>query len=372
MHLFKPTPLLLSLLIISGQTIHAQDDSGINSAEYAAYNNFDFISGKKVLFFDDFSSGHKNWQIIEFDKSDEVEAPGIRKITNDETPWLKTPRRGIFYPQNIKTLPEDFTIEFDLWADIDKMSEMESGLILAIVGDKVNKNEYSTAFDENPQIQLDIHPSRELLYCIATKENTDGERVLDSRQIHNGWKPGTVHRISISKNKTHVKVFVNEKKFIDLPGGLPQKANYTLLLATNMWGDGLYFSNFKVAEGMTNHPAKLDSEHKFVTNAIYFNVNSASIKPESWPALNMAATAIRSTEGPVIIIGHTDSDGNDSDNLLLSRKRAEAVKSFLVKQFGIDAARLLTDGKGEAEPIDPKNTAEAKATNRRVEFIKQK
>ncbi|KXK20059.1 MAG: hypothetical protein UZ08_BCD001000965, partial [Candidatus Parvibacillus calidus] len=53
-----------------------------------------------------------------------------------------------------------------MWADFERMSEMESGLIISIVKNKVVRDEYSAAFDENPQIQIDIHPSQELLYCL--------------------------------------------------------------------------------------------------------------------------------------------------------------------------------------------------------------
>ena len=364
----KFTYLIISLFAIC-QVANAQVDD-INSADNKAYSNFDFTAGSKTIFYDDFSSGLNKWKIIEFDQSDEVEVPGVKNILNENSKWLKTPRRGIFYPTSLKALPEKFTIEFDMWADAEKMSEMESGLIISIIGNKVIKDEYSTAFDENPQIQIDIHPSLELLYCQATKENYDGERTLDRKDIKNGWKKGKVHRVSISRMGTHIKVYIGEKKFIDLPNGLPQRINYTLMLATNMWGDGLYFTNFKVAE-VESQVVKIDNDSKFVTNAIYFNVNSAVIKPESWPALNQAANAIKSTQGIVKIIGHTDSDGNDSDNLLLSKKRAEAVKSFLVKNFGIEASKLITDGEGESRPVDNNNTSEGKANNRRVEFIKQ-
>lgn len=361
---------LLSLgLILLGQFAYAQEND-INDADNKVYSNFDFQAGSKTIFYDDYSNGLTKWKIIEFDQSDEVESPGVKQIPNENGNWFKTPRRGIFYPINLKTLPEKFTIEFDMWADAEKMSEMESGLIISIVGNKVIKDEYSTAFDENPQIQIDIHPSLELLYCLATKESSDDERTLDRKELKNGWKQGKVHRISISRIGTHIKVYVGEKKFIDLPNGLPKKLNYTLMLATNMWGDGLYFTNFKVAE-FENTVVKIDKENKFVTSAIYFNSNSATIKPESWPALNQAAKAINSTDGNVKIVGHTDSDGSDTDNLVLSKKRAESVKSFLVKNFSISPSRLLTDGEGESKPIDDNNTAEGKANNRRVEFIKQ-
>ena len=72
----------------------------------------------------------------------------------------------------------------------------------------------------------------------------------------------------------------------------------------------------------------------------------------------------------VKIIGHTDSDGSDADNLALSKKRAESVKASLAKDFGIDVSRLETDGKGESQPVDKNTTTEGKANNRRVEFIK--
>lgn len=362
--------LVISLFTCCKMTCAQSDD--INSSDYKAYNNFDFISGTKTFFYDDFSDGLRKWKIIEFDKGDDVESPGIKKIHLDNSHWFKTPRRGLFYPINTKVLPESFTIEFDMWVDAERMSEMESGLIVSIVSNKVDKEEYSTALDENPQIQIDIHPSQELLYCLATKENGDDERTLARKEIKNGWTKGKIHRISMSRNKSHVKVYVDEKKFIDLPDGLPIVTTYTLILATNMWGDGLYITNFKVAEQAAQKNIKIDEQTKFVTNAIYFNVNSSVIKPESWPALKQAADAIQLTQGIVKIIGHTDSDGNDGDNLILSQKRAEAVKIALVNHFNIESSRLVAEGKGEAEPIDTNTSAEGKSNNRRVEFIKQR
>ncbi len=72
----------------------------------------------------------------------------------------------------------------------------------------------------------------------------------------------------------------------------------------------------------------------------------------------------------VKIIGHTDSDGDDAANLELSKKRAEAVKATLTKEFGIEESRMQADGKGETQPAAANTTPEGKAQNRRVEFIK--
>lgn len=362
--------LLVAATAVFGQLGYSQEDD-VNSVDYKAYNDFDFIAGEKTLYFEDFTGGLNKWKVIEFDASEEVMPPGINNKPDQTHQWFKAPRRGIFYPTNLAALPEEFTIEFDLWADAETMSEMESGLILSIIGDKVVKEEYSTAFDENPQVQIDIHPSLEFLYCIATKENSEGERVLDRKEIRDGWKQGKVHHISVARIGTHIKVYIDEKKYIDLPQGLPQKANYTLVLATNMWGDGMYFTNLRVAGNLPAPPMKIDNEHKLVTNAIYFNTNSSVIKAESWSALKRAAEAIQLSQGTITIIGHTDADGNDDANQKLSEERAASVKSFLIKNFGIDASRLLTAGKGESEPIDKNDTPEGKANNRRVEFVLQ-
>jgi outer membrane protein OmpA-like peptidoglycan-associated protein len=54
----------------------------------------------------------------------------------------------------------------------------------------------------------------------------------------------------------------------------------------------------------------------------------------------------------------------------LSKRRAAAVKAFLVSEYGISSDNLETDGKGESMPVDKNPTPEGKANNRRVEFIK--
>jgi outer membrane protein OmpA-like peptidoglycan-associated protein len=67
--------------------------------------------------------------------------------------------------------------------------------------------------------------------------------------------------------------------------------------------------------------------------------------------------------------GHTDSDGDNASNQVLSEKRAQAVVTELTK-MGISESRLSSKGWGETKPVGLNNTAEGKAANRRVEFVK--
>jgi outer membrane protein OmpA-like peptidoglycan-associated protein len=68
--------------------------------------------------------------------------------------------------------------------------------------------------------------------------------------------------------------------------------------------------------------------------------------------------------------GHTDNQGSDKVNDPLSQQRAEAIVAALVK-MGCDEFNLKAVGKGSHEPVADNKTAEGRAKNRRVEFIKK-
>jgi OmpA-OmpF porin, OOP family len=100
---------------------------------------------------------------------------------------------------------------------------------------------------------------------------------------------------------------------------------------------------------------------------VFFDTNSANIKPESYPDLDRVvsfmSTAVTSATG--VIEGHTDSVGNDAYNQSLSQRRADAVRKYLLDK-GVAAARLESKGFGESQPVADNATAEGRAQNRRV------
>ncbi len=70
------------------------------------------------------------------------------------------------------------------------------------------------------------------------------------------------------------------------------------------------------------------------------------------------------------ILGHTDATGTPEYNQRLSQRRAEAVKDWLVKRYGMNASRLETVGKGSSELLVPATgSVDDQAPNRRVEVI---
>jgi len=99
-----------------------------------------------------------------------------------------------------------------------------------------------------------------------------------------------------------------------------------------------------------------------------FETGKDIIKQASLPSLTELAEVLKKKSAwGLQISGHTDNVGDDQKNLILSKKRAEAVKAFMVSQ-GIDAARLSTLFFGETMPIATNDTPEGRQKNRRVEM----
>ncbi|MGQ9816879.1 MAG: OmpA family protein [bacterium] len=108
---------------------------------------------------------------------------------------------------------------------------------------------------------------------------------------------------------------------------------------------------------------------RIILRGIYFDFNSAVIKPESYPVLDDAAKVlIAKPKMRVEIGGHTDSIGSDSYNMTLSYNRANAVKDYLVRYHNIDPSRLEVRGYGETQPVADNRTKSGRDQNRRIEF----
>ena len=103
---------------------------------------------------------------------------------------------------------------------------------------------------------------------------------------------------------------------------------------------------------------------------IYFDFDSASIKPESELALQAIADLMgMRSDLKVFIVGHTDMSGKLDYNLELSRKRADAVVHYLIDRHGLSSDRLLSQGVGPLAPVATNTTEEGRKLNRRVELV---
>jgi len=116
--------------------------------------------------------------------------------------------------------------------------------------------------------------------------------------------------------------------------------------------------------------AALATKRPKVDLEINFDYNSAAVTPKAEPQLNSLGKALTSNElaGSVIMLGgHTDAKGSDDYNQGLSERRAETVKRFLIDNYKIPAANLVTAGYGKKGPKKPNDLYAAE--NRRVEIV---
>lgn len=101
--------------------------------------------------------------------------------------------------------------------------------------------------------------------------------------------------------------------------------------------------------------------------SVTFDSGKAVVKDEYKAEIGEVAALLKQYPSTSAEIqGHTDSSGKKASNDALSQQRADAVKSVLVKEFGVDASRVSAKGYGSSQPVADNKTAEGKAQNRRV------
>jgi len=104
---------------------------------------------------------------------------------------------------------------------------------------------------------------------------------------------------------------------------------------------------------------------------ILFDVDKATVKPESTPALTEIAALLKADPAlKLLVVGHTDTAGAFDYNRQLSQRRADAVVAALVRDHQADKARLLPVGVSFAAPVASNESEEGRAQNRRVELVR--
>ena len=362
----------------SGST--SQAASTVQEAGFKTYSKFDFVPGDKVIAYDDFSKD----AIGDFPVTWNTNSSGeVVTASGQQGHWLMVRKPGRFIPEYIKDLPDNFTFEYDVICN-EKFSFYSPVFsVFFLTGKNGNEAlEYSfIPLDKRSGVKVGVHPANAGSNggTAYAESFDDGASVIknqvSSAQFNSNAGKTKLH-VSVWRQKQRLRVYLNEEKAFDLPRAFPADKTYSTVLF-ELWGemnndnDRYIFGNIKLSVGSPDTRNKLITEGKFVTRGILFDVNSDKIKPESYGVMKDIANVLTENSSVrVKIIGHTDSDGSDADNLTLSKQRAESVKASLVKDFGIDASRLETDGKGESQPVDKNTTSEGKANNRRVEFIK--
>jgi OOP family OmpA-OmpF porin len=344
-----------------------------------SYGKFDFVPGEKVVAIDDFMQD----AIGDFpDKWNSTGSGELVIIAGKPDHWLMLNKQGEYLPEFIKNLPDNFTLQFDLACN-ETFSFYSTYLWVNVVA-MANPAKDFTKWGRYPSptegVRVGLHPRNAGNGNAGMTEiitYSKGEQLLKNETDQHAFVNATrnVVKVSIWRQKQRMRVYVDENKVWDIPRAFQPEVTYNGVVLSmgdmHKEDDRYYVSNFRLAVGAPDTRNKLITEGKFVTHGILFDTNSDKIKPESYGALKDIANVLtENADVKVRIVGHTDADGDEASNMALSKKRAASVKAELAATFNISAGRMETDGKGESQPAGPNATAEGKANNRRVEFVK--
>lgn len=314
------------------------------------WSRFDFVPGDEVIFEDGPDIMEENG---EFPSRWDLVSGNCEIIQVNGENVIAFPKGGSIVPylKNSKTdyLPEVFTIEFDAWLWHDNQRDI-----------------YVNWYDKKNQ-KNSLHDDLEINSFSLEASNTYQE--LERKTKHNGkWR-----HISIAYTKGKLKAYLDETRLINIPHyeGNPSGVTITCSGYSSDTPEQLqYIKNVRIAKGGVKYYDRVLSDGKIVCNGIRFDVNKATMKPESMGPINEIFSLMqKQPDLKFSVEGHTDSDGDDANNQTLSEQRAQTVMTKLIA-MGISADRLTSKGFGESQPVADNGTVEGKANNRRVEFVK--
>jgi len=305
---------------------------------------FDFVPGGEVIVMDDFTRDElgefpARWKALRgnFDVSELDGERWLRMNGTDGTIVLKT-----------NALPEKWTLEFDFY-----QKEM-TGPVYTVGAFYPDSDSWLWS--------CAIGSGGNQVYFAAV----DGVASTATVPTLSGR-----HHVSVMAQGTGVKVYVDRERMANIAEMDYKDKPKPGAVGFRLWryGDDPMITNVRFAKGGKEKVDMMATP--FVTHGIVFDSGSDKLKPESASVLRQVANYLKeNAEVKVTITGHTDDVGETAANQTLSEKRAAAVAASLSTDFGIDATRMSTAGKGESVAIAKNDSPEGRATNRRVEFAK--
>ena len=350
---------------IQNDEIPTNSQESVNKEQTEAqliWAKYDFVPGTEIIFEDNLE-GEQNgefpskWDLVQgnfenasFDGSNVIYHMKCNMNGGGGiVPMLKNAKEDY--------LPEEFTIEFDAY-----FTEKHGGNYVIYFGDYKN------------QAKLDKEYLIGEKWIRIAKNSVEGKNF--ETNFYPGYKSGMYDKtpkwrhVAISFNKRALKVYLDDARVLNIPNLGYNPTGFSLGKQSVEGKDPGYTKNFRIAKGAVPLYDKFLTDGKFVTTGIKFDVNKATIKPESMGTINYVVKMM--TDHPELkfsVEGHTDSDGETAPNQKLSEARAKSVMDKMI-ELGISADRLTSKGHGESKPMAGNDTPEGKAQNRRVEFVK--
>ena len=328
------------------------------------YAKSDFVPGDEIIF-EDLLIGE---QLGEFPSMWDLKEGNaeVANVGGENAIHMSKETLIMPYMKEKDYLPEQFTIEFDLYVPCRKQN---GGKDNCQINNRYNIDLVNTA----GKVVFQMHwynssnnwgkNSRLNWDWLNGGERSDGEAEFM-------FNLSNFNHIAISFNKRALKFYINGIRICNIPR-CDAPSRFQIYSYQGEAQDERFIKNIRIAKGAVPLYDRMMTDGKFITYGITFDVSKSTIKPESMGEINRIVKLM--TENPDLkfsVEGHTDNTGNPTSNQTLSEARSQAIVAKLV-ELGIAQDRLTAVGKGQNSPIADNNTDEGRAKNRRVEFVKQ-
>jgi outer membrane protein OmpA-like peptidoglycan-associated protein len=266
--------------------------------------------------------------------------------------WLSSAGEHAFVVPLPEVLPRQFTMEFDLAG--------AGGMQLFFDGRSASYAAGAADGGENLEFGSDYAFLRG-----QTRANGGANTGRDTKK--------EVVRARIMADGEYVKVFVNERRVVNVPNARLGRTKQIYVVLNGSSAEApLMIGDVRIAAGGRKLYDAIAATGRVATQGVLFATGRAEVRPESGPTLKeIAAMLAEHPELRLTVEGHTDDAGDARANQALSQARAEAVKQALVSGYRVDAARLEAKGYGASKPAAPNSTPEGRAANRRVELVRR-
>jgi OmpA-OmpF porin, OOP family len=325
-----------------------------------AWANYDFVPGERVVFFEDFTRD----RVGNFPQRLELVTGNAEVVEWSGRRWLRMNDNTVFKVPLPETLPERFTVEFELpvpWHGMGMSSEPSSS---------------KSTYVGSHQLSAVLVSGTEA--GVLRNAGSPGKSTVDPRQLFGdamfptgGSLSNRIYRVSLQVDGKYIKLYLDERRVANLPNGEFGRQDYLVFEFYSGSGIGPLITGISVNAGGQSMYDALMADGRVSTQGILFATGSAVIRPQSTPTLKEIGEMLRTyPQLRLAIEGHTDNVGQDAANQKLSEGRAAAVRDHLIATYGINAGRLEAQGFGASRPTTSNDTAEGRQANRRVDLVR--
>jgi hypothetical protein len=330
-----------------------------------SFGQSDFVPGANVIFQDDFSRDPVGDFPAKWNTSGEGQIVEI-----DDTPgkWLKISQPSAVSPALKKSLPENCTIEFDLYL------KPATGVAPHIMFGLTSLSNVSTGDVYRKRISVKLERYNKAGNIVYGK---NVQKLGEKKFALEGFIERVLH-VSISINKTRLRVYLDGEKVVDLPKLMTPEYRKNFFVASSVVlpdpEESVYISNVVIAEGTADARSllikQLLEEGSVVTGDIQFT-DGNEISNQSFSLVDQLGNALQQDPNLDIQINMGNaSTGQGIINKEALKLKADKIKAYLVDNFKIKKDRIVTDAKLKIDKISAKNKTAGKISGFLTEIIK--